>query len=517
MLQLPNTVSILEYYLYMEYRTGSQEPISDVQPDVATQSVTGWLGRKMHEMNQALAVLSGTAAVAGVTAADILSSPNPADAAAEIVHVDKNTTKVVIPSEKFGKITLAVAERELGKHRLHFAGALAGQKLLSHPKATQWEAESWMKRDVRHIKSHGRTLSKFSYTNLSPGSRVNTGTNIWVEVKKKPIVTPKIPVKNPPTNPPPPTKTTPPPPIEVTPPPEQQPPINIKAETQAYLAKNVVYLPFLNGCSGLLLRDNQDNPIGVVSDSHCGLRTATRTTGNDGNSYIALNKSLDVKQGENVNSLTTIGTVDQAIIPQQNDQGHDFTLMALKGVNPQEVETTYKANSLSDTQVTQLASSSPDQQIALSGYPLAEPTNTSGVTERATLWLSVVGMGGIFGTNGQFMSGLLAGSTASSSDTICSYGMSGAVGVEPSVSANSAGVKKVNYKYIGGLAGYDDFRSQGNTVGYNGPAIKQERSGEFNLSLTSVDYACYLASENSSAQGANSQTVRLVSNANQIP
>jgi hypothetical protein len=297
----------------------------------------------------------------------------------------------------------------------------------------------------------------------------------------------------------PPTTTTPNDPHTTL---QNQPPatFDLEAATQAYLKANVVYVPFAGDCSGLLLRDGNNTPVGVATASHCGFRYATRRTDASGAATVTFSQAPDVYLGDDVAHLTKVGTVTRAVVPQPGDESHDFAILAF-GDHLADAERAWDRNAIPDDQITKVP---PRQELYLSGYPEAEPTNTTGAVQRATLQLLSLGAAEVFGANGQVIPALLSGSTASRTDTICSFGDSGAVAVE-SIETNSSTGPRLGIEYVGVLSGFDDFRAVGNVAGESGPQIKAERQREYNLDLSGVDYGCLVDSERPNAAGANPQ------------
>ncbi len=463
---------------------------------------------------------------AAVAAISVLAefAPDAASAAAESAtpsaHVAKAAVKkVALPPEPNGKITLTIAEKELRRDHLRVGGVVGPNTKAAM--ATQWEHKV-----VHHIRSHGHNTTKITYTPYKPKSKVDQQTSVWIATKK-PTVTPIQP---------PPTQKTPPPNTQPTlPPPNTQPsppppnttpaPIDVQKATEAELEKDVRYFPFWSDCSGLAVDNAQGVEIGDISARHCEPPNAQQVTGSDGNKYLELGQSPDVMKGDDVKSMTKTGTVSLIALPATGVLA-DFAVMAEKGHTIDEVENVVKANSLTIDQAANLPSNTPE---AISGYPLDQPDNTSGVTKRVVQWFSMIGIGGVFGANG-FMRTAMGANTAGNTRTVWSYGESGAVAVEPIVTTTSTGSQSISWKYVGLLAGFDDFRDAPyNTVtkidsSYIGPNVKTERNGELaqynepGWAIPTADtVVCYLASADYTLPGVTVQDVIPVASPSQVP
>ena len=347
---------------------------------------------------------------------------------------------------------------------------------------------------------------------------------MWLEVKKQPVTpVPAKPGQAPqPVTPPP--SAPPAPQSPNTPPP---PPLDLKAATSAYITAHTDYFPF-SGCSGFEIDNARNQPVAEVSNAHCVFRTAPRIKGSDGRNYIVIS-SLDVDRGPGLNHLTKVGTIDQAIVPQQGDQSHDYAIFTLQGTTAADALAAVQANFLTPAEIaTQANAPSQAPIVASGGYPQVQPTNTTGETQMVILWQKTVGMGSVFGTNGQSDPALMTAAGANAQTTVSSYGNSGAVSVEADTN-NIGGSQQATFKLVGGDGGFDDFRppNEGNTAGQDGQAVLQEREREFGVDLSAyannpstVDgpwgYATYWTSEDPSSD-PNAETDQLVTSPSQIP
>lgn len=295
--------------------------------------------------------------------------------------------------------------------------------------------------------------------------------------------------------------------------PETQTPIDLDAITREYLRTDTVYLPFMNGCSGFLIRDADGNPIGASTVQHCGLRTETtpRIQGSDGKLYAVMSQPLDVKNGEDLNNLRTVGIAESVIVPNTGDPSHDLALIVFKGSTKEQVIASYTATLANATELQ------PGQKIYTSGFPLAQPNNLTGDTRRETMETTYLGPAIILTTNWQNIPAKMVGINKNADGSICSYGDSGAEGILPLVAQNPDGTYKYVARKLGTLAAYDDFRPASESTivlaGYDGPAVRKERAGQTGYNLEPYEGACYFTSE----MFPNTDTLILVNSTSQIP
>jgi hypothetical protein len=422
----------------------------------------------------------------------------------------------------------------------------------SYPKAKpgkHFVAGEWDVKITHHVKKHGKTVPKVTYEPIKTGALEPVHATIWVRPKlvanhtespqppqEKPLVTTgdtDLPEKIPPLTGPivtdeqkpviqlPTPDTTPPQtgPVETTPHPgETAPPFDMNVEREKDAKANTAYLPFLNGCSGRVIRNPQGIATGVVSAYHCSMYpdVAPRESGSDGQLYTIMNTpSLDVLVGDDVSSLSRIGTVEQVILPAAADTSHDLIIFTFEGHSPAEVRADFEASRVPESQVRNMTVGT---TLHISGYPQIQPNNHTGITRRELMTLTTLGIADVYTNTNRVIPTLWTGLNASNTKdgVVCSPGESGAVATTEMTVKNADGTQKAVFKMVGVDSAYDDFRLTGNTIGYDAAAILKERIAFTGFkNLAKYDSTCDLSFQ--TPDPGNSDIVRLVKSSSQIP
>ena len=309
--------------------------------------------------------------------------------------------------------------------------------------------------------------------------------------------------------PPPPSSSVPPAPEPVV------PPVDLAAETARFLRDTTVHLPFMDGCTGFLLRDARGGPIGAVSAAHCGLlpERTPRVTGGNGGLYAVVPGPLAVRSGDVLDSsMRTVGTAQTVTLAPTTDRTHDVALISFTGIAPAQVRAAYEAIRLAPAEVAGLA---PGRTVTLSAFPNVQPRNSS-VPRRQVMIASVLGRAPIYTSSQRTIPTVWTAMRANADGAVCSYGASGGAAVMSSITSGADGTPVPTFRVLGVLAGFDDFRPAGtNTAGYDGPRVRLEREAQTGFDLFGVDTTCDYAYELPDASTA--ETVRLVTSSTQIP
>lgn len=469
----------------------SESDLNHIQPQITEEAPSVHVAQEdstsRKEKSPLLAVVSTMAALA-ILAGISQTSPDRGEAkAATPISLEKAKT----PKVKVPKITpnmeISSAKLALKKAGLRPAGLKPNNKG-KIPKASpghELVVTGWAKKVVKRVRNRaGKLVNKISYPVVRSGTKLPKGSPLFIRTREvdipqqPPEDTPKPepidrPVDVPEGITPPVREPVTPVPIENVPSPE----IDLNAETEKFLKSETVQIPFLNNCSGMLIRNQDNRIIGAVSARHCGLGDATvRIQGSDGNLYVVKSEPLQVKRGENTNNMSTVFTAGQVIVAPEGDPGHDLAIVVSTSSTPTEVLNEVQKNLISEGEIAGL---SPGTEMTISGFPNAQPGNTTGVIRRQSMKAGFIGTTNVFTANNQTIYSIMVGMKPNVDGAICSYGASGGVGVLPRVILQPDGTKKVSFKWLGILAAYDDFRLPGeNTVvaeGYYGPLIRQQR------------------------------------------
>jgi hypothetical protein len=129
---------------------------------------------------------------------------------------------------------------------------------------------------------------------------------------------------------------------------------------------------------------------------------------------------------------------------------------------------------------------------------------------------TILGRAPVFTTSGRTIPTIWTAMRANADGAVCSYGASGGAAVTAALTAGPGGTVIPEFRLLGVLAGFDDYRPAGsNTVAYDGPKVRLERQLQTGFDLAGVDATCNYAHELPDA--ASAETVRLVTSATQIP
>ncbi len=430
--------------------------------------------------------------------------------------------------------TIPQARKDLRKAKLKAAGV---QPLDDYPNVdpgNKFVAAGWAVKTEKRVIKNGKTVKRQSFKPIRSGTSKPEHTPVYVIPKQVPItgvVAPIAPgppfadIVVPPKLSPPvgaeqgpeamalPPATSP----AEQPTPEVKPTIDLKAETEKYLKSETLYLPYLGPCSGTVVRDSNNKPIGAVTAQHCGFRPdrMPRIMGSDGNLYVVIDKPVMAQHGEDLNNLTDVGVVDTAIVPAEGDYSSDMTILGFKGEQPEQVLARSNARMLTAADIAALKTG---RETYVSGYPFIQPNNTSGVLRRQTLKMTFLGQVNAPGYN---MPVMLNGISANSDGSICSVYTSGASGIVSYTVKNTNGEEKAVFRTQGSLLAYDDFTGRYYTYpnGISGEQVRTERENQTGFKLGAYDGLCMFSNQKLDLNAPNKPAVklRIVQSADAIP
>jgi hypothetical protein len=292
--------------------------------------------------------------------------------------------------------------------------------------------------------------------------------------------------------------------------------VDLAAATARFLRETTVHLPFMDSCTGFLLRDADARPIGAVSAVHCGLlpERTPRVTGRGGQLYAVVRGPLEVRSGDALDAMRTVATAESVTLAPAADRTHDVALISFagSGSSPAQVRAAYEAIRLGPGDGAALA---PGRTVTLSAFPKAQPGIT-GAARRQVMPATILGRAPVFTTSGRTIPTIWTAMRANADGAVCSYGASGGAAVTAALRSAPDGTVTPEFRLLGVLAGFDDYRPAGiSTVAYDGPKVRLERQLQTGFDLARVDATCNYAHELPDAGSA--ETVRLVTSTTQIP
>jgi hypothetical protein len=198
-------------------------------------------------------------------------------------------------------------------------------------------------------------------------------------------------------------------------------PIPKKAE--AFIRRNTVYLTSLD-CSGSAIRDAKGEVIGAKTAEHCSLTNSKnqRILGSDGKYYIVQAQPVEVKTGADINNLSTVATIGSWIVPNTDDLGRDTAIGVAKGQDPDKVLKAAEAAALPSAKLQKLKVG---DKLYMGGWPQYQPWDKTGVDERQSFSMSVLGFGKANNGEGKELNVIWADVSRSKDGAVCSYGNSG--------------------------------------------------------------------------------------------
>jgi hypothetical protein len=434
---------------------------------------------------------------------------NPIDSAeAAITHESKK--KLVTVPHLDGDETIAQAKKDLRKAGLVPVGV---QKKDGYPNAkpgSKFVADGFATRRIKRVHKNGKTSLKTIYMPVREGSKKPAKSKIYVVPDlisvganayspnapsiETPVAVPSLepPISVTPAAPP--TETVPPPVPETVPPiPETQPTlINLEAETNKYLASETVQLPNFGQCSGSLIRGVGGNAIGVATANHC-LPTYNIVNGSDGKRYSVMGTLPDVRRGEDVDHMSSVGTVDTSL---SQPGSNDITLLKLNGasVTNQELIQAFEANKLTKDQVLSLTQGT---ELIMGGYPAFLPEHPGEPVSRQKIKVDVLAFATVYGGSSVgSINTIVAGVKSNENGATCSPGTSGAPVNQFSIKTDDKGNQSLDVKQVGKQSLFDDFT--GKWYQYpnsTGEQIRRERELQYGINTAGYDGLCYISYE----------------------
>jgi hypothetical protein len=243
---------------------------------------------------------------------------------------------------------------------------------------------------------------------------------------------------------------------------------------------NVVYLPDLM-CSGFLIRDENDVPIGISTAQHCDLRNQDGhwRTNADGQTVLNFGGStFKVMIGDSLDQLTSIGEVSQFLLGPKDDNTRDVALGVFAGHTAEEVAARYAEMSISN--INQLRKG---DVIYNSGWPVNQPMNP-GTMQRQEFAMSVLGQEHWSIDNGEELQLLIAAvPVESNTGTECSWGDSGSAGFIVGVDGKPT--------IVGTFSAFNDFGMLYNKNKPSNAAAEQDFiSNTFGVDMTGYSGVC---------------------------
>ncbi len=219
--------------------------------------------------------------------------------------------------------------------------------------------------------------------------------------------------------------------------------LTIPPEVSQIMDDNVVrWSPI--GCSGFLIRNPDNQPIGMITAQHCGLRATGdyRTVDAGGNIVLNFGVNVFAETGRDINGLTSAGQIGEFALDAPGDKTMDQAIGAFEGQSIQDVIA--NVPQMSPIEISQLKTG---DVIYSSGWPVDQPEN-SGSMERQDFAMTVLGTQTITTTDGYTLEVVTAAVPEDKDGAECSWGDSGSVGIKV-----VAGQPRI----VGVLSGFNDF------------------------------------------------------------
>lgn len=197
-------------------------------------------------------------------------------------------------------------------------------------------------------------------------------------------------------------------------------------QVETFMRRNTVYISGLD-CSGEAIRGAKGQIIGVLTAEHCSLTDAKnqRIQGSDGKYYIVQPEPVRAETGASMDNLSTVATIDSFIVPNTTDFTRDLAIGVAKGQDPSEVLQVYERSTLPNAKLKQLTVG---DKLYMAGWPQYQPRNKTGVEERQSFEMSILGLGKSETDEGKDLNVVWAAVPPTKDGSECSYGASGSEG-----------------------------------------------------------------------------------------
>lgn len=201
---------------------------------------------------------------------------------------------------------------------------------------------------------------------------------------------------------------------------------NLPPLIKRYVDRNTVVISALR-CSGALIRNAQNVPIGALTAAHCVNESPTVPLykGGDGKKYMVSAEPITPATGVDVVNLQPVANVQEFVIPPR-DSVNDQALAVFPGHSPKEVISSYRRQQLPPSAVNTLKSNK--TKIWLSGFPYTQTGDSAGNMIRQVFPTTFIGEETVFADNNIFE---VASATdkLDSNGALCSWGISGGQGL----------------------------------------------------------------------------------------
>jgi len=199
-----------------------------------------------------------------------------------------------------------------------------------------------------------------------------------------------------------------------------------RKQIETFMRRNTVYMSGL-GCSGEAIHGAKGKVIGVLTAEHCSLTDVEnqRIQGTDGKYYIVQPEPVRAETGASLDNLSTVATIDSFIVPNTTDLTRDLAIGVAKGQDPSEVLRAYEHSTLPNAKLHQLKVG---DKLYMAGWPQYQPRNKTGVEERQSFEMSVLGLGQSKTDEGKTLKVVWAAVPPTKDGSECSYGASGSEG-----------------------------------------------------------------------------------------
>jgi hypothetical protein len=198
----------------------------------------------------------------------------------------------------------------------------------------------------------------------------------------------------------------------------------IPESEKAFMQRNVVRVT-PSGCSGILIRNEADTPIGIQSVHHCGLREKDGNRFTDGSgsgaTELRFETPVSTQTGDSLTGMQVAGDITEFIINAPTDNSRDLTFGSFAGNSAWDVMKQAKVAT-----PEQLASLRQGDVIWSSGWAVSQPGND--VLKRQDFAMTYLGQTEIEVSNGLKLQVNMAAVPPNKDGTSCSPGQSGSLG-----------------------------------------------------------------------------------------
>jgi len=217
--------------------------------------------------------------------------------------------------------------------------------------------------------------------------------------------------------------------------------MEIPPSASSFMNANTVYISSI-GCSGTIIRSGNQisgKPVGIAFAKHCGFipyvpktvpwTAANYITGSNNKDYTVKYEVI-AETGRTINALSSIGEIKQVIVPENDNNKNDQAFGILPGATAQEVLDSYKAESLTETEIHKKLIPG-KTVIYMRGWPANQGKGNQGYEHSQEFAMVYLGLGsGLVedGENLQYVMAAIPKVDTKVDNAVCSFGNSGAGG-----------------------------------------------------------------------------------------